>query len=366
MRTPICDTLGIDYPIFAFSHCRDVVIEVSRAGGVGMLGAHRYTPEKLDTTLSIIEDKLQGKPYGVNCLFPVRRDPSDGTPFEMPVGHVRFMDKLLADFDLTTGGSASDENFGVGDSLIISDQRALESVEVILKHHMKVVASGLGPIPDTVMEQLRRRGVHTIASVGRPEQARKQVASGIDIIVATGTEAAGHTGEIGTLVCVPQIVDAVAPKPVLAAGGIADGRQIAAALALGAQGVWMGSAWLPTAESDLHPLVKQKLIAASSSDTVRTRCFTGKPSRQIRTAWTDAWEAPGAPMPLPAPHQGELVNGALVSAFVRNRVDLMGTPAGQSIGLLNELMSVKEMFYRLLEQYAGAVGRLDRINEAMR
>jgi NAD(P)H-dependent flavin oxidoreductase YrpB (nitropropane dioxygenase family) len=365
MKTALCDTIGIDHPIFGFSHCRDVVIEVSRAGGLGMLGAHRYSPEKLDITLSIIEDKLQGKPYGVNCLFPVQKQNADGAPFEMPATHLRFLDQLLDQFDLKGGHSASGEDFGVGESLIISDQRALESIAVILKHKPRLMASGLGPIPARIMQQLRERGVLTVAQVGRPEQARRQVASGIDIIVATGTEAAGHTGEIGTLVSVPQIVDAVAPVPVLAAGGIADGRQIAAALALGAEGVWMGSAWLTTVESDLHPLVKQKLLAASSADTLRTRCFTGKPSRQVRTAWTDAWEAADAPKPLPAPYQGELVNGALISAFVRQRAELMGTPAGQSIGLLHDMLSVRETFQQLLLQYAEAAERLDRINAAL-
>ena len=365
MKTSLCEIVGIEYPIFAFSHCRDVVIEVSRAGGIGVLGAHRYSPEKLDLTLSIIEDKLKGKPYGVNCLFPVSAATEERVTFNPPSTHTEFMEKLRMELDLKSKPIEYGEDFGVGEGLVISDQRALELIDVILRHRPRLIASGLGPMPLSLMDTLRRRGVLTVAQVGQPKQARRQVELGFDIIVATGTEAAGHTGEIGSLVAVPQIVDSVAPVPVLAGGGVADGRQIAAALALGAEGVWMGSAWLTTLESDLHPLVKQKLIAASSADTVLTRCFTGKPSRQLRTSWTDAWEAPGAPKPLPAPHQGKLVSGALISAFIRNRTDLMGTPAGQSIGMLKDIISVRETFQQLLLQYVSAVERLDKINSTI-
>src|SRR5213079_3521519 len=152
--------------------------------------------------------------------------------------------------------------------------------------------------------------VRVAALAGKPQHAERSLARGVDLIVAQGTEAGGHTGEISTMVLVPEVVDAVSPTPVLAAGGIGNGRQIAASLALGAQGVWCGSVWLTTEEAETHPIVKEKFLAASSSDTVRSRASTGKPARQLRTAWTEAWDSPDNPDPLPMPLHGMLIADA--------------------------------------------------------
>jgi NAD(P)H-dependent flavin oxidoreductase YrpB (nitropropane dioxygenase family) len=195
------------------------------------------------------------------------------------------------------------------------------------------------------------------ALVGRREHAERQKAAGVDVVVAQGYEAGGHVGEIGTMVLVPEIVDAVAPLPVLAAGGIASGRQIAAALALGAQGVWTGSVWLTTAEAETHPVVKEKFLHATSSDTVRSRASTGKPARQLRSAWTDEWEDPSNPDPLGMPLHGALIGEA--QQRIRRSAYTPGSGAeklinyfvGQVVGSLNEIKPARRVLMEMVEEY---------------
>ena len=166
-------------------------------------------------------------------------------------------------------------------------------LDVAFAHPIRLVASALGAPRRQLIERAHAGGVLVAALAGRVEHAVRHRATGVDLIVAQGTEAGGHTGEVATMVLVPEVVDAVAPIPVLAAGGIGRGRQIAAAMALGAEGVWCGSVWLTTEEAETNPVVKQKFLAATSSDTVRSRSLTGKPARMLRSAWTDEWERAG-------------------------------------------------------------------------
>ncbi|MBO0732202.1 MAG: nitronate monooxygenase, partial [Acidimicrobiaceae bacterium] len=184
---------------------------------------------------------------------------------------------------------------------------------------------------------------------------------GVDIIVAQGHEAGGHTGEVSTMVLVPEVVDAVAPTPVLAAGGIGSGRQMAAAMALGAEGVWTGSIWLTTAESDTAPQVIDKLLTASSRDTVRSRCMTGKPARQLRTAWTDAWESEESPGTLPMPLQYMLTADAQRRIARSGQRDLVGMPVGQIVGSMQHVRPVRDVVYDLIEGFIDATQRLDAL-----
>jgi len=355
VRTPVCHALGVEYPIFAFSHCRDVVAAVTNAGGFGVFGALGSTPSHLDQQLRWIDEQVRGRPYGVDIVLPATSLEDEHVDVgEMqamiPAEHRAFLGALL-------------QRHGVqlepGVSTKVPTRAAERSlVDVALAHGARLLVNALGPMPADIVQRCHDHGVLVGALVGTPRHATRQVENGVDVIVAQGTEAAGHTGDISTMVLVPQVVDAVAPTPVLAAGGIASGRQMAAAMALGAQGVWTGSLWLTVLESDTPPVLKDKILAASSSQTVRTRSVTGKPNRFLRSAWTDAWDAPGAPAPLPWPLQMMLTTGAISRIMhVQNR-ELVTTSVGQGVGLIDAPRSARHVVAALVEEFIDAAGRV--------
>jgi NAD(P)H-dependent flavin oxidoreductase YrpB (nitropropane dioxygenase family) len=354
MRTALCDLLGIEYPIVAFSHCRDVVAAVSRCGGFGVLGGAAYNPADLDRELTALDTQCQGRPYGIDLVFPVKYRGDDEAELRamIPPGHVDFVHELERRFGIPPRASTDDG------STVRGHVRAREQWDVACAHRVRLLASALGPAPGDVLQAAHAAGIVTAGLVGAVRHATAHIAAGTDLIIAQGTEGGGHSGEVSTLVLVPQVVDAVAPHPVLAAGGIGDGRQIAAALALGAAGVWTGSIWLTTTESNTHPILKEKLVAATSSDTIRSKCRTGKMVRQLHTAWVDAWEAPSAPAPLPAPLQQMLVRDATLSAIEHDVADAVGTPVGQVVGMMDRQRSVRAVIDELISEYAGAVGRI--------
>lgn len=365
MRTALAEELGAGYPIFAFSHCRDVVTAVTNLGGVGVLGTTRQTPEELQYDLRWIEDRVGDRPYAVDLLFPAALEATSGTNPEaaIPAAHWEFVEQLAERFHIPPPRDTHLYS-KYGDNLIPEHERARGKLATIMKHRVPLVASALGPLPADLMSEFKQRGTKIIGLVGAPGHASRHVAAGADIVVATGTEAGGHTGEISTMVLVPQVVDEVAPVPVLAAGGIGDGRQIAAALALGAQGVWMGSAWLATVESDLEEQVKQKLVAATSRDTLRSRCLTGKPVRQLRTDWVQAWESPQAPAPLPAPLQGMLVRNTMTGIFEGKVEPVMGTAVGQVVGQIDRIRPARALMDDLIEGFADSASRLAALLDA--
>ncbi len=369
MNTTVRQMLGSEFPILAFSHCRDVVAAVSKAGGFGVLGVTGRTPDHLKMELEWIEKEIGDRPYGVDLLVPARFVGKDEGGLEapkldamIPEEHRRFLDALLLEHGVPpmpeemtrrSGGTPFDPDAG------------RELIDVAFGHNIRLVANALGPPPKWMIERGKEEGVLVAALAGKAEHAIRHVEAGVDIVVAQGYEAGGHTGEIATMVLVPEIVDAVAPVPVLAAGGIASGRQIAASLSLGAQGVWTGSVWLTTDEAETHPVVKQKFLAATSSDTVRSRGRTGKPARQLKSAWTDAWEDPENPAPLPMPLQGQLIQNAwrriehgahkspgaeqLVSYFV-----------GQVVGSMNQTRSARSVVEEMVQEYVDTMERLDQ------
>lgn len=348
VRTPVCDLLGIDIPVAAFSHCREVVAAVSNAGGIGVFGAARFDPDELETHLSWIDSAVSGKPYGVDVVMAASHVGDDKSALlaTIPDEHRVFVDSLKQRFGIPPLSEARRDR----EHLTGTHPRARRQVEVALGHAATVLVSALGPAPADIVDEAHARRVLVGGMTGSAHQAREHVAAGVDVVIAQGTEAGGHTGEIATMVLVPEVVDAVAPVPVLAAGGIGRGRQIAAALALGAQGVWTGSVWLTTTESDVDPIIKQKLLAAAARDTVRSRCSTGKPVRQLRTPWVDAWEQPDAPSPLPMPLQELLVYDAVKAIYEHRVSDVMGSPVGQIVGSMTSTRPAVEVLESMVAE----------------
>ena len=366
MHTEVCDRLGIEFPIFAFSHCRDVVAAVTNAGGFGVLGATGHSPRALEIDLTWIDEQVNGKPYGVDLLLPVNYDktaPQHGQPEppaappppdRFPAGHQAFLDDLLTRYDVPELPGHLPASAG---ALSVSPQAASSLLDVAFAHPIRLVASALGPPPAELVRQAHDRGVVVAALVGTAEHARRQQAAGVDLIVAQGTEAGGHTGQISTMVLVPEVVRTVAPVPVLAAGGIVTGAQMAAAMALGAQGVWCGSVWLTTEEAETDPSVKKKMLAASSADTVRSRSLTGKPARMLRSAWTDEWESDQAPAALPMPLQTMLTASAQqrinrnAGAGGSGATELATYFVGQGVGLMDRIRPARQVVEQMVTDY---------------
>jgi len=370
MRTALCDRLGVEFPIFAFSHCRDVVAAVSKAGGFGVLGAVGFKPGQLAVELDWIDEHVGDKPYGVDIVIPGKYEGMgevDPAKLEaqllaaIPEQHRAFADRLLTEH----GVPELPEGEGMGSGLLgWTAATATPQVDVALRHpQVKVIANALGTPPDDIIERIHGTGRLVIALCGSAKQAGAHRDAGVDVIVAQGTEGGGHTGEIGSVVLWPEVIDAVAPTPVLAAGGIGSGRQIAAALAMGAQGVWTGSLWLTVAEADAPPAQRESFLRATSRDTVRSRSFTGKPCRMLRNAWTDAWESPDSPGTLGMPLQFMVTADAVARGHrYAEKAQAVGfNPVGQIVGRMNEVRPVREVIYGLVEEYLEAVERLQRL-----
>ncbi|MEQ8719120.1 MAG: nitronate monooxygenase family protein [Acidimicrobiales bacterium] len=361
MKNQLCEQLGIEFPIFAFTHCRDVAAAVSRAGGLGVLGIATHTPDQLEIELDWLDDAVGDAPYGVDILLPTGAsdaDDADDVRKQIPDAHRHFVEDLLERYGVPPLKDAAREV-----QTAVGEDRSVGLIEQALAHKPRLVASALGPPPPRLIEAAHANGAHVAALVGTTTHAERQQAAGVDIIVAQGYEAGGHTGQIASMVLVPEVVDAVAPLPVLAAGGIASGRQMAAAMALGAQGVWTGSVWLTTQEAETHPVVKQKFLAATSSDTVRTRSITGKPARHIKSAWTEAWDDPSALDTLPMPLQWILIHEAYEqiersAATQPGAGELITYPVGQVVGSLTQVKAARQVVFEMVEEYIAAASTL--------
>ena len=362
MRTELCDRFGIDVPIFAFTPSEHVAAAVSRAGGLGVLGAVRFNdPEELDKTLDWLDDNTDGKPYGVDVVMPMKV-PTEGKAVDLqamiPEEHISFVERTLQQL----GVPPLPEGEGREGVLGWLHSVARSHVDIALNHRPVLIANALGSPPVDVIEQAHAKGVQVAALAGAAKHALSHVNNGVDIIVAQGYEAGGHTGEIASMVLTPEIVDAVGPDvPVLGAGGIGRGRQVAASLALGAQGVWTGSVWLTTEEYQnlsSNSAMTDAFLKASSADTVRTRIYTGKPARLLKTKWTEAWEAEDAPTPLPMPLQNLLVADAHNRMGAANNPEAISMPVGQIVGSMNEVRKVADVMADLLAEYEEAVTRL--------
>jgi NAD(P)H-dependent flavin oxidoreductase YrpB (nitropropane dioxygenase family) len=374
MHTALCDRLGCEVPIFAFTHCRDVVAAVTRAGGFGVLGASTFSPEQLETELAWIDAHTDGKPYGVDVLIPTVYDESaEASPEQLeamiPAEHRQFLDKLLAEHGVPE--LDADERarlrteLGAGRGGMTPDG-ARKLIDVALGHpQVTFVVSALGIPPADLTASLKERGIVVGAMCGKARHAQKQVDAGVDVVIAQGTEAGGHTGDIATMVLVPEVVSVVGDRAaVLAAGGIFHGSQIAASLAMGAQGVWLGTVWLGTSESELDGFERGVLIRTGSDGTVRSKARTGKTVRMTRSQLSDAWNAPDAPDYLPTPLQGVLHNEAHARVVRAKNPDLYSFPVGQSVCAVTKQTTVAEVMYKLQEQFGEALERLFELAEA--
>ena len=374
MHTPICDELGIEFPIFAFTHCRDVVVAVSKAGGYGVLGAVGFSPEQLEIELNWIDEHIGDHPYGVDIVIPNKYEGMDEdlSPEQLgdmlrsmvPQEHLDFGRNLLLDHGVPLGESGEDNSLQL---LGWTEATATPQVEIALQHDkVTMIANALGTPPVEIIDLIHRKGRKVAALCGSPGQALKHAAADVDIIIAQGGEGGGHCGEVGSIVLWPQVVKAVAPRPVLAAGGIGSGQQIAAALALGCQGSWSGSQWLMVEESENTPVQQAAYVGASSRDTVRSRSFTGKPCRMLKNDWTEAWQTPGNPEPLGMPLQ-YMVSGMAVAATHRwpdQTINVAFNPVGQVVGQFEKVEKTAAVIERWVDEYIDATAHLDAFNEA--
>jgi NAD(P)H-dependent flavin oxidoreductase YrpB (nitropropane dioxygenase family) len=369
MKTKACEQFGIDLPIFAFSHCRDVVAAVSRAGGLGVLGALAFSPEQLDIELKWIDEHVDGKPYGVDVVMPQKYEGAGSLDPEhmaeqlaamIPQQNRDWLDSVLTEYGVPP---LPEEEHSEG-LLGWVHEKGRQHVDVALEHPIKLLANALGTPPPDVIKQAHDHNVPVAALSGSVQHAERHVLQGVDVVVAQGTEAGGHTGDVASLVLWPDVVDAIGDKAtVLAAGGIGTGRHVAAALAMGCDGVWTGSIWLTTAESDMQPVVMEKLLAAGARDTVRSRSWTGKPARMLRTAWTEAWEREDSPGYLPMPLQFMLIADAQRRIARAGAKDLTTMPVGQIVGRMNSVRPVKDVIFDMVEEFVDASERLNGLLE---
>jgi NAD(P)H-dependent flavin oxidoreductase YrpB (nitropropane dioxygenase family) len=372
VHTSLCDQLGIEFPIFAFTHCRDVVAAVSNAGGFGVLGAVGFSPEQLELECKWIDDHVGDKPYGVDLVIPQKYEGMgelDPAKLEaqleamVPLRHREFAAKLLADHGVPELPPDEKHHSLLG----WTAATATPQLDVALRHDkVRLIANALGTPPKDVIDRVHESGRLVAALCGRVHQAVRHKEAGVDIVIAQGTEGGGHTGDIGSMVLWPQIIEAVAPTPVLAAGGIARGSQVAAALALGAEGVWTGSLWLAVEEAEAEPAQLDSYLRATSEDTVRSRSWTGKPCRMLKNDWTEAWAAEDAPDPLGMPLQGMVTMEAIARtsryAASGQAQKVAFNPVGQVVGMMKDVRSCREVILELAQEYVDSVERLGGLN----
>jgi len=374
MNSRICEMLDIEFPLVAFTHCGDVVVAVSKAGGCGVLGAVGMSPEQLEKELKWIDEHIDGKPYGVDVLIPnkmVGKDEkfdADKLAKMIPQEYADFRTDVLANHGIDAPELRKIDTAGSSFAANTQSDGAKALLDVAFKHPIKIIANALGVPPDWMIKMGKDNDCKVAALLGTAEHAINQVKAGVDILVVSGTEAGGHCGSVSTMVLIPEVHQAIQPYgdvPILAAGGIVTGKQMAAAMAMGASGAWCGSVWLTTIESEVDPIVKEKMVAANSSQTVRSRSRTGKHSRQLVTPWTQAWEAESAPEPLPMPLQPMVAEPALqkvnklAAGGHEGAQDLATYWVGQGVGLMNQSISASDVVQEFKEDFINAYERLN-------
>lgn len=366
MQTELAKRLGIEYPIFAFTHCRDVVAAVSNTGGFGVLGAAGFSPEQLEIELKWLDEHVGENGYGVDVIIPAKYEGKG----EKDAG------KLAAKISAAIPQEARDfanqlcDEAGVPelpadkpykDRLGMTEATSTPLVDIALKHDkVKLIANALGTPPAEVIKQVQDSGRLIGALCGAPRHAVHHVNAGLDFIIAMGTEGGGHAGDISSVVLWPEVVDIAGDIPVIAAGGVGTGRQMAAALAMGAQGVWCGSIWLTVKEAATPPAQVESYLKAGTRDTVRSRSFTGKPVRMLRNKWTDAWDAPGNPESLGAPMQNMAVGEALerMRRHPDKSQDVFFSPGGQIVGRMNSTPAARDLLMDIVNEYVDTTERL--------
>jgi len=371
---PIKSLVGAEFPLFAFSHCRDVVAAVSRAGGFGVLGGSSFTPQSLELELKWIDEHVNGMPYGIDILVPEHQSlgiatDSASLAAQVPKQHIDFAMALLCKHGINVRPE------DVVDKLppATLPEAAEALMDVAFRHPIRLIVNALGIAPPSMIDRARRQGIPVGALVGAKEHAVRQVEVGVDLLIAQGSEAGGHCGEVSTLVLVPEVIHAIKPirdVPVLAAGGIMNGAQMAGCMAMGAAGAWTGSVWLATAEAETSETFKQKLIAAGSRDTVRSKSRTGKPSRQLKSSWHDAWDGPDSPGALPMPMMAMISIPSFAhidrAADAGNSAakELVSYWVGQGVGLIDAVRPASAVVREFQQEFVNATERLIAMMES--
>ena len=380
MKTKVTKMFDIEFPLFAFTHCRDVVVAVSKAGGFGVYAAGGLTNEQFEIDLKWIDNEIGGRPYGVDLLIPnksLAQDEefdSEKLKAMIPKEYGDFRADILEKHGIDGSDFRSfeqDDERGMGLAKNTKEEGSKNIVDIALSHPISLIVNALGVPPFWLLELAKEKGIKVGAMIGSSKHAIKQAEAGVDLLIASGTEAGGHTGEVSTMVLIPEIFEAIKPYgdiPILAAGGIMNGQQMAAAMAMGAAGAWCGSVWLTTIESELPLVMKEKMIEANSSQTIRSKSRTGKHSRQLVSSWTEAWEAPDALEPLPMPLQTMVTDPPLIKAFKlaegghEGAKELVTYWVGQGVGLLKHSISASDVVQEFKE---GFIDGYERLHEFM-
>lgn len=381
MSASLTETFDIEFPLFAFSHCRDVVAAASRNGGFGVLGAVELTPEELRVELDWITAHTNGRPFGLDLIVPNKVEgrgehiSDEAMIARIPDEHREFAASVLDAQGIDTSDLDERRKGQLTFHHNVSGDRTDAMLAVAAEYPIALLVNALGVPPPEMFDFARRHNIKVGALVGTVNHAVNQARAGVDVLIAAGGEAGGHCGAVSTMVLIPEVCRALRQHamevPVLAAGGIATGEQMAAAMAMGAEGVWCGSVWLTTVEAETTPTVKAKMLRASASDTVRAKSRTGKPSRQLRSGWTDAWEGRDAPAPLSMPLQGLVSEPALKKVDAAAAAGHTGAEAlatywvGQAVGLMNEERSVADVMMEFKNEYLEAFQRLEGFLEGV-
>ena len=355
LRTRLCEEYGCEIPVVAFSLTKEVVAAASNAGAIGVLGVSPLEPEDVREQIRWIRDQVGDRPFGVDTLLPASFEEGNSEDLEamIPEEHREFVDRLQRDNEIPD--PTSPVKAVLGADLL---QRVRRQLDVIFEERVPIFASGLGS-PAVVLERGHEAGTKIWGLIGMPRQARRELEAGVDLLIAQGGDSGGHSGSIGTFSLVPAVTRMAREydTPILAAGGVTGGEHLAAAIALGAVGVWCGTIWQSTHESDVLPHLKERLTTAQTEDSVKSRTMTGKPAAVLRSKWTDSWAAPEAPEPLKMPLQGMLVAKVQQAIEDWEVHDFQSVAAGQGVGLITEQRSVERVLADLMSEARAALDR---------
>jgi len=348
LHTKLCDQLGVEYPIVSFTHCKDVAVAVINSGGFAVLGEAMHTPEDIAADIKWIRERVDGKPFGIDLVLPASAPVDitvDDVMAQIPQQHRDYEQMIREKYDVPAPKEAPDLHQWGG----LNQALGRAQLEVLLEERVPVIASGLGS-PAFLLDAAHERGCKVWGLVGKTRQAKRQLEAGVDAIIAQGYDAAGHTGQMGTFSIVQEVAAIAGDTPIIAAGGVTTGRHLAAALCLGASGVWTGTLWLACRESDNDMIIKEKLLAADAEDTVYSDSISGFTMRVLKCPWTEEWKKPEAPRALPSPVQMMLSANYIQGANDHRRADLMTEAAGQGVGSITEMKPARQIVFDMVEE----------------
>lgn len=348
LKTPLCEMLGVALPIIAFTHCREVAVEATLAGGFAVLGQAMKTADEIAKDIAWLRERIGSRPFGIDLVLPSSAPRAASVPelmAEIPSAQRDFADRIRVQYDVPAPKGAVDLHQWGGLTKRIGEGQ----IDVLLDERVPVIATGLGS-PPRLIEAAHERGLRVFGLIGMARQAQQQIERGVDAVVAQGYDAAGHTGATGTFSIVPEVVAIAGSTPVIAAGGVTTGRHLAAALCLGAVGVWTGTVWLASFESDIDEIVKERILSATGDDTTRSASISGKTMRVLKCPWTEEWSKPGAPPVLRSPYQMLLTSSYLQGANDHRRADLMTEAVGQGVAFVDRRRATRDILLDMAVQ----------------